>query len=44
MRMRVEDGRKSECRPVMGWIGVEQQGDIIPRESAQTSTGSFLTR
>jgi hypothetical protein len=44
MRMRVKDGRESERRPVMGWIGVGLQGDITPRESGQTSIGSFLTR
>lgn len=27
----VEDDGKSERHPVMGWIGVEPQGDIIPR-------------
>ena len=44
MRTRVKDGRESKRRPVMGWIGVELQGDITPRESGQTSIRSFLTR
>lgn len=42
--MRVEECGKSECHPVMGWIGIEPQGNIIPRESGQTSTWSFSTR
>jgi hypothetical protein len=28
----------------MAWIGIEPTGDIIPRESGQTSIWSFLTR
>jgi hypothetical protein len=40
--VRVEEGRKSECRPVIGWIGIESADNIIPCESKQTSTGSFL--
>ena len=28
----------------MGWIGVELRGNITPRESEQTSIGSFFTR
>ena len=27
---RVEEDGKSEGHPVMGWIGIEPQGDIIP--------------
>src|SRR3546814_3022435 len=42
--MRVKECGESECRPVMGRIGVEPQGNIIPRESGQTSTWSFSTR
>jgi hypothetical protein len=44
MAVRVEECGKSEGRPVMGWIGVEPQGDITPRESGQTSIRSFLTK
>jgi len=42
--VRVEDGRKSKCRPVIGWIGIESADNIIPCESRQTSAGSFLTK
>jgi hypothetical protein len=42
--VRVEDGRKSKCRPVIGWIGIESADNIIPCESRQTSTGSFLAK
>ena len=42
--MRVEDDGKSEGCPVMGQIGIELIGDIIPRESGQTSIWSFFTR
>ena len=31
MGRRVEDEGASECRPVMGRIGIEPSGDIIPR-------------
>jgi len=39
--MRVEDVGKSECHPVMGWIGVV---NVTPRETGQTSDRSFTTR
>src|SRR5437868_10219779 len=39
--MRAEDCGKSEGRPV---TGPDRDCDIIPRESEQTSTGSFITR
>ena len=42
--VRVEDGRKSKCRPVIRWIGIESADNIIPCESRQTSTGSFLAK
>jgi hypothetical protein len=43
--MRAEESGGSECRPVMGRIGVEEwSADIIPRESGQTSAWSFITR
>jgi len=44
MEMWVEESRKSECRPVIGRIGIEPRGDIISCESTQTSTGSFLAK
>lgn len=44
MGVRVKDGGESESWPVMGRIGIEPQGDIILRESGQTSAWSFLTR
>jgi hypothetical protein len=44
MGRRVEDEGGSECRPVIGWIGVESSGEITPRESGLTSLGSFITR
>jgi hypothetical protein len=28
--VRVEECGKSECHPVIGWIGVEPRGDITP--------------
>ena len=34
-----EDEGESECRPVIGRIGVEPSGDITPRETGQTSLG-----
>ena len=37
MGLRVWDGGRSECHPVMGWIGVEPSGNITPRESGLTS-------
>lgn len=43
MGVRVEESGKSEGHSVMKWIGIEQQCDIIPRESGQTSAGSFFT-
>lgn len=42
--MRVEDGGKSESRSVMERIGIASQDKIIPRESGQTSAGSYVTR
>ena len=36
---RVEDGGRSEGRPVTGRIGVESSGEITPRESGLTSLG-----
>ena len=44
MGRRVKDGGRSECRPVIGRIGVESSGQITPRESGPTSLGSFVTR
>jgi len=44
MGVRVEEDGKSEGCPVMGQIGVEPKGNITPRESGQTSIGSFITR
>jgi hypothetical protein len=44
MRLRAKENGKSEGRPVMGWRGIEPRGNIIPRESEQTSVWSFLTR
>ena len=41
---RVEDGGRSEGRPVTGRIGVESSGKITPRESEPTSPGSRVTR
>ena len=42
--MRVWEKGASECRPVIGRIGAEPQGDIAPRESGQTSLWSLFTR
>jgi hypothetical protein len=42
MREREWDVGKSKGLPVMGSIGIELEGDIIPRESGQTSNGSFF--
>ena len=44
MGRRVEDGGRSECRPVTGRIGVERPGEITPRESGLTSLGCLRTR
>ena len=44
MGWRVEEGGKSEGRPVMERIGVESTGNITPRESGQTSIWSLITR
>jgi len=44
MGVRAEECGESECRSVMGRIGIEPKGDIIPRENGQTSAGSFFTR
>ena len=42
--MQVKETGESECRPVMGRTGIEPQGDIILRESGQTSGGSLVAR
>jgi len=44
MGLRVWEGGKSECLPVMGRIGVAPSGNITPRESGQTSTWLLVTR
>jgi len=44
MGQRVQDDGASECRAVIAWIGIAPASNIIPRESGQTSIGSFLTR
>ena len=44
MREREGDVGKSKGLPVMGGIGIEPEGDIIPRESGQTSNGSFFAK
>jgi len=44
MRERERDVGKSKRLPVMGGTGIEPEGDIIPRESGQTSNGSFFAR
>ena len=44
MDVRVEDVRKSESRPVMGWIGIEAQANIILSERKQTSDWSLFAR
>ncbi len=44
MELRVREDGESEGRPVTGRIGVEPNGDMIPRESGQTSIWSFITR
>lgn len=44
MILWVEEDGESECQPVMGWIGIEANANIIPRESGQTSIGSLITR
>jgi RNA-directed DNA polymerase len=44
MDQRAEDDRASECQTVIAWIGIAPASNIIPRESGQTSIGSFLTR
>ena len=44
MGLRAKENGKSEGRPVMEWIGIESQNNIIPRESEQTSVWSFRTR
>jgi RNA-directed DNA polymerase len=44
MELWVEESGKSECRPVMGRIGVAPEGNITPRESGQTSVRSFMAR
>jgi hypothetical protein len=42
--MQVEDAGESEGRPVRGRTGIEPQGDVILRESGQTSGGSLVAR
>jgi RNA-directed DNA polymerase len=45
MGLRAKDGEGSKGQPVMGWIGVAPPyGNITPRESGQTFTGSLVTR
>jgi hypothetical protein len=45
MRQRVKERGKRKCLLVTGRIGIEsQQGDIIPRESEQTSPWSHITK
>ena len=44
MGLRAKENGKSEGRPVMGRIGITSQGNIIPRESEQTSVWSRLSR
>src|SRR5688572_9540394 len=44
MGLRVKEDGKSEGRSVIELIGVESLGNITPRESGQTSIGSFLTK
>ena len=45
MWQRVKERGRSECCPVMGWIGIElEESNITPRESEQTSPWSHITR
>jgi RNA-directed DNA polymerase len=44
MGLRAREGGGSECLSVMGGIGIAPQGNIIPRESGQTSAWSLITR
>jgi hypothetical protein len=44
INLRAEEDGESEGQPVMGWIGIEGNINIIPRESGQTSIWSFITR
>jgi hypothetical protein len=44
MGRRVEDEGGSQCRSVIGRIGVEPPGEITPRESGPTSLGCLRTR
>ena len=45
IRQQVKEGGKSECCPVMGWIGTElDEGNMLPRESGQTSPWSHITK
>ena len=37
-------GVVAQRQAVMAWIGVEPPGNITPRESGQTSTGSLITK
>ncbi len=44
MAWLAKDEGESESHPVMGWIGVDPQENITPRESGQTSLWSFRAR
>jgi hypothetical protein len=44
MGLRIEEDGESERPLVMKGIGVAPWGNITPRESAQTSVWSFITR
>ncbi|MDD3500784.1 MAG: hypothetical protein PHS85_10550 [Sulfurovum sp.] len=44
MGVRAWDAGKSECRPVMGRIGIEGRPNIIPPEREQTSGWSLFAR
>ena len=44
LAVRVKECGESEGWPVTGRIGIASQGNIIPRESGQTSAWSFVTR
>nr|WP_243856848.1 reverse transcriptase N-terminal domain-containing protein [Paraburkholderia sp. BL6665CI2N2] len=44
MEVREQECGESERRPVIGWIGIAPQGNIILRESGQTSAWSFVTK
>jgi RNA-directed DNA polymerase len=44
LAVRVQECGKSEWRSVIERIGIASAGNIIPRESGQTSAWSFITR